>query len=353
MVARWAYIIISQTLIILLISLATASDNPLEKKYGLEEISTKPYWCTGKGEKTEVTKGIIRAISYQTSKLTTITNEELQKYMNFNGIHRAFPAEKESFFGKAIDLDGRSVFAGNSCLGNLQVTGEWYSTEGGYTFKKNAIITYNSIASKAISNEMKKQSNSKAKSPPPSLFKSVRRNEITKVKELIDAGADINARDKNDLTPLHIAALKGHDELAEVLIQAGADVNAENEHGVTPLHAAALRGQKNVGEILIQKGANVNSRLVNDGSTPLHGAVVKGHIEFAELLIVKGADINAKNKHGDTPLHITAWTGNEQLAQMLVNRGADINAADQDGLTPQQIASNKGHLDVVTVLQRP
>ena len=54
------------------------------------------------------------------------------------------------------------------------------------------------------------------------------------VKLLIDAGADVNAKNNDGKTPLHI--IKKSETIAQMLIDAGADVNAKNKKGYTPLH---------------------------------------------------------------------------------------------------------------------
>ena len=61
---------------------------------------------------------------------------------------------------------------------------------------------------------------------------------IEAVKQHLDAGTDVNAKDEKGWTPLHEAALGGHKGIAELLIAKGADVNAKNNDGVTPLNWA-------------------------------------------------------------------------------------------------------------------
>ena len=56
---------------------------------------------------------------------------------------------------------------------------------------------------------------------------------------LIEQGDDIEAKDKNDRTPLHVAAESNSLDVATLLIDLGADIEANNEHGETPLHLAA------------------------------------------------------------------------------------------------------------------
>jgi len=71
--------------------------------------------------------------------------------------------------------------------------------------------------------------------------------------------------------------------VAELLITKGADVNAKNKDGITPLHLAAAFGEKDVAEKLLARKAEVNAR-DNDGGTPLHYAVAQGREDVARLL---------------------------------------------------------------------
>ena len=83
-------------------------------------------------------------------------------------------------------------------------------------------------------------------------------------------GVDLNTQNsQTGLTPLSWASFAGKFNIAEELIRAGADVNAKNRDGGTPLHEAAFMGQDRVARALLQNGADVEARNEN-GQTPLN-----------------------------------------------------------------------------------
>jgi ankyrin repeat protein len=80
--------------------------------------------------------------------------------------------------------------------------------------------------------------------------------EISQVKQLLAAGAQVNARDKNGVTPLMAASLEGHREIVEVLLASGAEVNARTTDGETALTFATRMKHQQVREALLKAGAN-------------------------------------------------------------------------------------------------
>ena len=157
---------------------------------------------------------------------------------------------------------------------------------------------------------------------------------------LIQAGADVHARDRFRYTPLHRAAENGTPASVRALLQAGADPHARRRRfggeigvglssrgGPTPLHGAAANPDPDVAAILLEAGADVSARGHRWGDTPLHQAARNHNPEVARLLLEAGANANARYFGGITPLHVAAGLNpNPVVLVVLLEAGADPNA---------------------------
>ncbi|KAJ5071635.1 ankyrin repeat [Anaeramoeba ignava] len=175
-------------------------------------------------------------------------------------------------------------------------------------------------------------------------------------KYLIEKEADINAKNKENETPLHLICeyQQKKENLFEVikyLIEKEADINAKNKENETPLHLICeFQNKENALEVikyLIGKGADVNAK--NDkNETPLHYALKyyfqylylkENAFEVIKYLILRGADINIPNKTNETPLHLVCKSQQNQqnsleMAKYLIKMGSNVNAKADRNETP-------------------
>lgn len=168
--------------------------------------------------------------------------------------------------------------------------------------------------------------------------------------ELIKSGVRIDAKDRRGRSPLHLAAQKGQKELVELLLRYGTDVFSRDAGGMTPLHMAGLCGRLDTAALLIAKGADTKAKDFA-GQTPLHQASFGGDKNTAELLIAKGAEVNERDSKGETALHLAAFCGHEEIVELLIERGAKPHIKNIHGETPLDIASLAGHERIADILR--
>jgi len=156
------------------------------------------------------------------------------------------------------------------------------------------------------------------KFPYSPLFDAVLKGNRAMVEALITKTGDTAAA---RWAPLQATVASGDLQAVEDLLDKGADVNAKDEKGGITLHMAASKGHKDIAELLITRGADVNAES-GRRSTPLHGAAKQGHKALAELLLAKGADVNAKNNEGETPLSMAEERGHREIIELLRKHGA-------------------------------
>jgi ankyrin repeat protein len=139
-------------------------------------------------------------------------------------------------------------------------------------------------------------------------------------------------------------------EVVDVLVAHGADINARDHYDLTPIFLAQ---HVEVAKELVAKGA-VLTGVARDGRTPLHFAT-KGPLvndEFIAYLLQQHLDPNARDQQGRTPLHWAATGSNPGIITALIAGGAKVNIRDNGGNTPLALAQQAKLDDAVLELQQ-
>lgn len=156
-----------------------------------------------------------------------------------------------------------------------------------------------------------------------------------KVKLLLMNGAALDPKTVEGRTPLYAAAtLAGGANSMRHLLEAGADVNAATLVGATPL-VPAVNTSAEMTKLLLDKAADPN-RATRSGVTPI---MFTRDAAVVALLVAHGADVRARSKVGETALMDAATRGDLVAAKLLLDRGAEVNAADHRGYTPLLFAA--------------
>jgi ankyrin repeat protein len=137
---------------------------------------------------------------------------------------------------------------------------------------------------------------------------------ITEIASMLNKDSQaVNTKCKHGRTPLHFAAFFSKSDIVKLFIEKGADVNARDNSNFTPLFYARDAG---IAELLIKSGAEVNA---SDGTgyTPLHHAVRKGDKAVIKMLIENGADANIEDSTGATAIGLTEFSGRTDIADVI------------------------------------
>ncbi|XP_051958440.1 ankyrin-3-like isoform X1 [Xyrauchen texanus] len=189
----------------------------------------------------------------------------------------------------------------------------------------------------------------KARNDITPLHVASKRGNSNMVRLLLERGARIDAKTKDGLTPLHCGARSGHEQVVEMLLDRGAPVLSKTKNGLSPLHMATQGDHLNCVQLLLHHEVPVDD-VTNDYLTALHVAAHCGHYKVAKVLVDKSANPNAKALNGFTPLHIACKKNRIKVMELLLKHGASIQAVTESGLTPIHVAAFMGHENIVTQL---
>jgi ankyrin repeat protein len=223
------------------------------------------------------------------------------------------------------------------------------------------------------------------------LMLAAREGDVTLVRALTDAGADVNAVAGDGKTALALAIFNGNYGVASALVDRKADVNKADAQRFTPLFWAVDRRNMETApnfpwmvtadplpliRMLLDAGANPNALVNNtprarmrEGSprivfaTALMRAAFAGDLELVNLLLDRGADPKITSRDGETMVSAAAGLAfihgyhrgrpaadRLQVVKLFVSLGNDVNQADDYGITPLMAAANGGDVTLIQYL---
>lgn len=142
-------------------------------------------------------------------------------------------------------------------------------------------------------------------------------------------------------TPLMFAIFKNNSRIVKQLIDRGADVRAKDNEGNSVFLYACGFGDGNIIRMLLQKDKTiVNDKTPNGNLNGLHYAAAFNNLNTINFL-VKNVDmnINDRDSNGCTALYYAAYYQKQDAYNLLIKLGANKDIGDNYGVTPEYILS--------------
>lgn len=218
------------------------------------------------------------------------------------------------------------------------------------------------------------------------LYRATRQGDYSKVKELVNQGADVNYKKQfltHDEFPLNGAIKGGNIEIVKLLVDRGAKIDTETDDRSSLNNAIWMKNKKII-RFLIKSGIYIDrscssslifsamysrsfemmkyviedlhvcidSREIHYQHTPLYKTVCEDLYQEAQYLIKRGANVNIPNKDNETPLHVAVTGKRFKFIELLLKNGADPSIKDAKGLTPLDYAKQANNRQIIKLLMR-
>jgi uncharacterized protein len=178
-------------------------------------------------------------------------------------------------------------------------------------------------------------------------FIAIKQDNPAAVTALLQRGFDPNTLDPNGLSGLYLALRDSSLKAAQALIDwPKTNIEIRTAQDESPLMMAALKGHIELARKLIRRDADVNK----PGWTPLHYAATGGHLAIMDLLLEQHAFIDAESPNGTTPLMMAAHYGTPAAVKLLLEAGADATMKNQLGLSAIDFANRVGRQDAADMI---
>jgi len=171
------------------------------------------------------------------------------------------------------------------------------------------------------------------------------------------APVDLQVRDGQGRTALHVATFARQHAAIRRLADAGAELGALENDRYDAVTIAAVADDEETLRLLLSLGASARRITSRYDGTALIAAAHLGHAGVVRQLIAAGAPLDHINN-----LHWTAaieavvlgdgGPRHQDTLAALIAAGADLQLADRQGLTPLALARARGHAAMAAMLER-
>lgn len=176
--------------------------------------------------------------------------------------------------------------------------------------------------------------------------------DVEGLRAAIRQGAELEDVDRTGWAPLHCAAGANQPRSVAALLEAGAPVSGGAGAAVSPLGVAAMMGHDEVAGVLLAHGADPNGQ--TRGFTPLCLVCQqpRASADLVRRLLKAGARVDGRSQGGQTALMAAAAAPDAELVRVLLAAGADRSAEDDAGRTALDYATDEGDAGTVAILLR-
>ena len=189
------------------------------------------------------------------------------------------------------------------------------------------------------------------------LHRAAHDGDVSAIQRLVEAGADVNARDGSGRTPAHVAAFASNDDALRALAKAGVDMNALEYQDYDVVTIAAVANDPEMVQLAMDLGNRADLTTSRYEGTALIAAAHLGHHEVVGRLIKGGAPLDHINNLEWTALIEAVILGDGgpdhiETVRLLVEAGADQTIPDRSGVTPLAHAEARGYSKMIEILRK-
>lgn len=185
------------------------------------------------------------------------------------------------------------------------------------------------------------------------LISAAQRNHFPIVSALLQAGANVNARNEMNETALYWAIRNGNYSIVAALLDMNADTTVHGGQSVLWTAAQSLKLSISellpISELLLRRGESPDAQDLSREPL-LCWAVKRNYDSYVQLLLTQGADPSRPDRLRRSPLTCAALSGNVRIAEKLLSHGATLTTVDRGGRTPLAWAVIMGHVEMVKML---